>query len=170
MLLIVILALVFGRPFAELGTGLEGQALLLAMGAVFVVDVIMNVIWLVIRPRTNRIPKGWQEMIENGWGFLIAVVVFIGPLLEELVFRYFLVGSLYDVSPTLAIGLSGVLFGLVHSRNAFVKILMGGMYAWLYAASGTLLVPLVMHMFWNAGVLLIARKSINANMPAWRRW
>jgi membrane protease YdiL (CAAX protease family) len=170
MFLIVVLALVFGRPFAELdGSGWTQAELLKTVALVFGIDVVLNAIWISLAPK-RPLSKGWSDMVSNGWGFLIFVVVLFGPLLEEVIFRYLLVGSLHDVSPFLAIMMSGLLFGLVHDRAVPVKIVMGSMYAWIYIESGSLWVPLLMHAFWNAGTLLLSRRSINRRMNPWKNF
>lgn len=168
MFLIVVLTLIFGRPFAEFeGAGWTTTELLKMMGLVVVIKALVNVAWLAIAPK-RPVSNDWKTMIQKGWGTLILIVVVIGPVLEELVFRYLLVGGLYDVSPVLAILMSGLLFGLVHSRAPVLKILMGSLYAWIYIQSGSLWVPMALHMTWNAGVLFIARNDINKRIA--NRW
>lgn len=163
--LIVVLGVWLGRPFADLGSGWTLGRTFGAMGLVLLAAVVVNGAWLAMRGKNHPpMSKEWLDMIRQGWGFLIVMVVFVAPLLEELVFRYVLVGSLHDVSPVLAIGMSGLLFGLIHPRGPLPKVVMGCLYAWIYAESGSFWVPFALHSLWNAGVMLVARKSISRHM------
>jgi membrane protease YdiL (CAAX protease family) len=130
------------------------------MGAVFVIDLVVNALWMVVRgpyPRREAPPEHYRL----GWGPILFSLLIWAPLIEELVFRYVLVGALYDVSPVLAIGMSGVLFGLVHTRGPLPKIVMGCLFAWLYAASGSLWVPIALHAGWNALVVIAGYDAID---------
>ena len=148
----------FGRPFAELGEGWTIGYTLKMMGLVFLIDLVVNFLWSLL-PKPER-PKKSLEY-KYGWGPLLFSLLIWAPVVEELVFRYVLVGALYDVSPVLAIGMSGALFGLVHTRGPLPKIVMGSLFAWRYIASGSLWVPIGMHFAWNALVVLAGRNSID---------
>lgn len=88
----------------------------------------------------------WQsELI-----YFIAVVI-AAPLLEELIFRGILMGSLKKYSPAFALVFSALCFGLMH-MNLYQGISVFGMglaMGFMYLKSGSLQVPVFMHMVNN---------------------
>lgn len=165
---ILVLGLCFGRPFAELEGVWTLKETLTAMGLVLLVDLAVNGLWLALRDKEVQRSRMWTEMYSHGWGHIIFTVVLWAPVVEELVFRYVLVGALHDGHPTLAIVLSGLLFGLIHDRGWLPKTIMGCAFAWAYVQSGSLWVPLILHAGWNALCLLAARRAIDRKINGWR--
>jgi len=157
-LLVVVLGCWLGRPFAELGDGWSVAHTLRMMGVAFAVALLANLVAIALRG-----PSAPSKTASYGpsWAGVIFALLIWAPLAEELVFRYVLVGALHDVSPVLAIGMSGVLFGLVHARGPLPKIVMGCLFAWLYAKSGTLWVPIAMHFAWNGLCVLACHEEID---------
>jgi membrane protease YdiL (CAAX protease family) len=99
---------------------------------------------------------------------MIAAVVLVAPLLEEVVYRGAVQGCLRGLvrSPWPAIVLSALLFGSLHIGTA-AGVAIPGLIVFgfglgiVYERTGTLLAPLVMHSFFNAGniALLLALKE-----------
>lgn len=159
--LILVLCGLFGRPFADVGQGWSAWETLQMVGLVLGVSFVANLLWWPFRSRHRMTPEERREIVGTGWPVVIWSLLVWAPLGEEFVFRYVLVGALYDVSPTLAFGMSGVLFGLVHSRGPLPKIVMGALLAWLYVGSGTLWAPIAVHFVWNGLVVLASRDDID---------
>lgn len=168
ILAILVLGLCFGRPFAELEGVWTLRETVTAMAGVFLVDLVINGIWLALQDKETPRSRMWTDTYSRGWDHVIFNIVVFAPIVEELVFRYVLVGALHDGHPTLAIMLSGVLFGLIHARGWLPKSLMGCAFAWTYVQSGSLWVPLVLHAGWNAMCLLAAYRSIDRQINRWR--
>jgi membrane protease YdiL (CAAX protease family) len=89
---------------------------------------------------------------------LLSVTGFQAPLLEETVFRGFLLTSLTKVMPTWAAVLaSAVAFGIAHlsMRDLPVLVALGTWMGFMYVRSKNLLTPMLMHGTWNSFVLTL---------------
>ncbi|GMH39277.1 hypothetical protein BSKO_07175 [Bryopsis sp. KO-2023] len=98
---------------------------------------------------------------------LISVVGILAPLLEETVFRGFLLTSLTKWMPTpAAVVLSSVSFGLAHlSIKDFPYLTAVGMvWGFMYVRSRNLFTPMLMHCVWNSTVLSILFALVSAGV------
>lgn len=89
---------------------------------------------------------------------LLAVTGALAPVLEETVFRGFLLASLTKFMPTwAAVVASSVTFGIAHlsSRDFPVLTALGILLGFSYVRSKNLLTPIVIHGAWNSLVLTI---------------
>lgn len=86
--------------------------------------------------------------------FLVWLIVgFIGPVVEEIVFRGMILGGLRSTGRILsAIVLSGFLFGLMHlNLNQFsYTVIMGIFWGLLVEASGSILTSMICHISMNS--------------------
>ena len=104
------------------------------------------------------------DYIKNAPILSFATFVLIGPLLEEVTYRYFLFGSLRKIHPTLAIVFSGFIFMTVHGIAGFMKedvniikelillppyMFSGCMLAYAYNKSGNLATSTGTHVLNN---------------------
>lgn len=89
---------------------------------------------------------GQQRIV---WGLL---VIFIGPVMEELMFRGIVLQRLatkYDLKR--AILISSLMFGILHGDDGAVAAFVAGVIlAVLYIKSKTLIVPIMLHITHNA--------------------
>jgi membrane protease YdiL (CAAX protease family) len=84
----------------------------------------------------------------------------IAPFAEEVLYRGFLQQSLYKFMPTwCAVLVSAAGFSLVHASKHYkfpiAQFLLGLVLGWLYAVTGNLLPPVLMHGLWNAALFLV---------------
>lgn len=89
---------------------------------------------------------------------LFTTTAVLAPVLEETVFRGFLLPSLAKVMPTpLAVALSSVAFGLVHlsPRDTPQLTALGLLLGFFYVRSRNLLTPMMIHGVWNGTVLCV---------------
>ncbi len=79
------------------------------------------------------------------------VVVIIGPIFEELIFRKFIIDRLSRFGTTLAIVASSIAFGLFHGNfyQLFYAVLLGFVLGYIYVKTGDVRYPIVMHMLIN---------------------
>ncbi len=99
----------------------------------------------------------------SGWMLLlIAVVVVLVPLLEEVVFRGAIQGCLRSLtaSPWPGILLTSILFGVMHlnvAEPAAVPglVVFGTALGVVYERTGTLLAPVLMHALFNLGNIVL---------------
>ena len=96
------------------------------------------------------------------FGSLFAVTAVLAPILEEFVFRGFLLASLTKFMPVpAAVVTSSLGFGMAHlSVKDFPELtVLGMLLGFSYVRSRNLLTPIVIHGLWN-GTVLIALFSI----------
>jgi uncharacterized protein len=77
----------------------------------------------------------------------------IAPILEELIFRKIIFGSLYKrTNFFLAALLSAFIFGIIHGEPEHILIYasMGFVFAFLYVKTESILVPIIVHMTLNS--------------------
>ena len=88
----------------------------------------------------------------------IIVTSIIGPILEEIVFRKVIFGSLYKRFNFWIAGiLSSVIFAAIHFdfSHLLIYTAMGLTFAFLYVKTKRLIVPIIAHMTMNTFVVLI---------------
>ncbi|HEU5139489.1 MAG TPA: type II CAAX endopeptidase family protein [Bacillales bacterium] len=88
----------------------------------------------------------------------IVVVAIIGPIMEEIVFRKVIFGRLYKKFDfAIAAIISSLLFGLAHVElvHLLTYTSMGFVFAFLYAKTKRILVPIVAHASMNTFVVLM---------------
>lgn len=98
----------------------------------------------------------------------ILVVVIAAPIVEELVFRKFLVDRLTKYGQGLAILVSAVAFGLYHGNiiQFVYATLLGMVLAYVYIKSGKIKYSIVLHMiinFWGSIVPIVTLQVSHYN-------
>ncbi|WP_026678652.1 CPBP family intramembrane glutamic endopeptidase [Fictibacillus gelatini] len=90
--------------------------------------------------------------------YFIVVTSIIGPILEEIIFRKIIFGSLYNRFNFLIAGLiSSLVFAAVHGdfKHLLVYTMMGFVFAFLYVKTKRILVPIVAHASMNTLVFIL---------------
>ncbi|CAI5525205.1 unnamed protein product [Closterium sp. Naga37s-1] len=91
-------------------------------------------------------------------GALIFVAGVLAPILEETIFRAFLLTSLTKWMPVpLAVAGSACAFAAAHmTPNEFPKLAaLGLVLGFTYVRTRNLLTPIIIHSVWNSGVIII---------------
>jgi len=97
------------------------------------------------------------------WLMSAVYLSFIGPVVEELIFRGLLLKRLgKKVNMTFSIIVTNILFGILH-MDLFGAFVFGFIASLLYLHSGNLLVPILVHIFNNLFVTVLM--AINPPMP-----
>ncbi|XP_077224550.1 CAAX amino terminal protease family protein [Tasmannia lanceolata] len=89
---------------------------------------------------------------------LVGITGFMAPLLEETVFRGFLMVSLTKWFPApVSVLLSAAVFALAHfTPGEFPQLfVLGVVLGFSYAQTRNLLTPMAIHSLWNSGVILL---------------
>lgn len=89
---------------------------------------------------------------------LIIVVSVIGPILEEIIFRKIIFGTLYQkYNFWIAAIISSVIFALVHMEPEHVLLYsaVGLTFAYLYIKTKRILVPIIAHVSMNTFVIVV---------------
>lgn len=97
------------------------------------------------------------ELGAGGTGLLLLGGAVIGPIAEELLFR----GTLLPffarfMTPWRAIVLQGLLFGVLHTQHGISivgPLVLGMILGWARARSGSVRIPILLHMTFNAASL-----------------
>ncbi len=82
---------------------------------------------------------------------IILVVVIIGPIVEELIFRKLMLDRLSVHGETFALIITSVAFGIFHNNiyQLFYATLLGILLGYLYLKSGDIKLPIILHMLMN---------------------
>ncbi|MBS2967482.1 CPBP family intramembrane metalloprotease [Metabacillus sp. KIGAM252] len=89
---------------------------------------------------------------------MIFVVSIAGPILEEIVFRKIIFGTIYKrTNFVLAALISSVIFAVVHQDPAHILLYsaMGFTFAFLYVKTKRIIVPIIAHLSMNTLVVVI---------------
>lgn len=88
----------------------------------------------------------------------IVIISVLGPILEELVFRKAIFGSLHKrMNFFFAALLSGVIFAAVHQdfSHLLIYTAMGMVFAFLYVETKRIIVPIIAHMAINTFAVIV---------------
>lgn len=99
------------------------------------------------------------EIMEITKGFLPFMIVpaIIAPILEEIIFRKIIFGSLYRrFNFIIAVLTSSLIFAALHLDfdHLLVYTLVGGVFAFLYAKTKRIIVPIIAHTAMNSFAIL----------------
>ncbi|MEG0919689.1 MAG: type II CAAX endopeptidase family protein [Anaerovoracaceae bacterium] len=83
--------------------------------------------------------------------YILGVVVFLGPIIEELIFRQVILTRLMVYGKRGAILISSLMFALYHGNieQLFYTFFMGAILAIVMSKTGNLIYPIIIHVFLN---------------------
>ncbi len=132
----------------ELMTALfAGEALMIA-GNYVGIALMAIVEGIIGQPISN----GTADLISDAPIWLLAlIVVVIGPIVEELIFRKLVIDRLSVHGELFAIIVSSVAFGIFHQNiyQLFYATLLGFLLGYVYLKCGDIKVPVLIHMVMN---------------------
>lgn len=148
-------------PAAENGTPLRPAhlggfdffiAMLMALGIMQVGNAVGNVINAILALSTGSSSiSGLNTIITMNPIATFAVVVVIGPIAEELIFRKVIIDRMSAYGAPVAALMSAMVFGLVHGniQQYFYAFAVGLFFAFIYLRTGTIRMTILMHMCVN---------------------
>ena len=170
-----ILALIFRRPARSnaprerLSAG--DAVLLIAFGMAFCVlsNYLVNY-WLEFVSMFGVEPFEGDYHNTGGWLALVLnlfTYALLPGIVEELVFRGWILGSLRPFGERRALVLSALIFGLMHGNLTQLPfaLLLGLLFGFLYLRTGRLWVGMVIHMLNNALSVVLDYINANAGLP-----
>lgn len=98
-----------------------------------------------------------MNIIEASPLFVI-IPALIAPILEEIVFRKIIFGTLYKrTNFFIAAILSAIIFGLIHGEPEHILVYtsMGFVFAFLYVKTKRIIVPTIVHMLLNSLTIIL---------------
>jgi membrane protease YdiL (CAAX protease family) len=137
---------------------------------VLLFGVISPIVSLIPIPEFLR--QVWEDTANQTGIFTFITMVIAAPILEELLFRGIILdGLLKKYSPTTAILLSSILFGIAHLNPwQFVMALLIGVFSgWIYSETRSLLPSIIIHTTGNFAAFILrfilsdSNVSINAS-------
>ena len=139
------------RLFQSTLAGKMGSESLIAwlVGAVAVATSLTVAVRLLMMPRMAPMD---EASLDDQWTPTF-VIGLLGPITEEVLFRALLFARcarFIGVAP--AALFSGVAFGLMHGSDAASAAQKGMLYGIVYSLTGSLLVPIAMHVGWNSAL------------------
>ncbi|QHE50861.1 CPBP family intramembrane glutamic endopeptidase [Pontibacillus sp. HMF3514] len=109
-----------------------------------------------IQPESQN-TQNLMEIAKATPAFII-IIALIAPILEEIIFRKIIFGSLYKVTNFwIAVFSSSLIFAFVHwdFEHILKYSAMGFVFAFLYVKTKRIIVPIIAHMMMNLIVVLI---------------
>lgn len=169
-LVIVLILLIPERHLRSRGRSAEGLSLLWAVGGVFALFALQFMasfinITLFGEPPKSAHTQDVVQLARMSPLFILAVGV-IGPMLEEIVFRKILYGSLRKkMGFILAASISSIIFAFGHLdiQHLLIYFVIGFFLCYAYYKTGRIAVNMFMHAAMNAIVIAI---SLNVPAPA----
>ncbi|MDQ0208530.1 CPBP family intramembrane glutamic endopeptidase [Alkalicoccobacillus murimartini] len=96
--------------------------------------------------------------LSRAFPFMIVIIAILGPIIEEIVFRKVLFGSLHKkLNFFFASTLSSLIFAAAHwdFEHLLIYLAMGYAFAFLYVISKRIIVPIIAHVALNSFVVLV---------------
>lgn len=128
-------------------------AVVMAFGAVYLTNIVGNVITLIIGMlKGGAVENQLASVTESVSLWTIAFwMVLCAPVMEEYVFRKMIVDRTVRYGEGPAVLVSGLMFGLFHGNlNQFVyAFALGMLLAYLYVKTGNLKITIAIHMMIN---------------------
>ena len=121
---------------------------LICQAAMTVGNIIGTIINSVLGIFSLSSTSGIDDMIMNSpiW-IIVLVVVVIGPIVEELMFRKILMDKIGIYGDRIAIVVSAVSFGLFHGNISqfFYAAILGAILAYVYSKTSNIIYPIILH-------------------------
>lgn len=96
---------------------------------------------------------------------MLTYVCFVGPILEETLFRGLILQSLRPWGDKLAIVVSGVLFGLMHMNlfQGLTAALLGMLFGFVAIKSGSIIPTVILHILYNSTLMAFELRGLEDN-------
>lgn len=137
-----------------------GPVLLLIPGLLLLGGLLEQLVILLFPMSRSQI-EGAHQFLTGGLGAIVLVCL-IAPIVEEMLFRgVILRGFLRRYPPSVAIVHSSAVFGMAHLNvyQFMLAFLLGLLLGKLYERTRSLLPGMLVHGFYNTGVVILAYRS-----------
>jgi uncharacterized protein len=124
-------------------------------------SIIIEVFVLGIQPGSQNTMD--IMTIARAFPIFIVIVSIIAPILEEIIFRKIIFGSIYKRTNFIIAALaSALIFALVHNdfSHTLTYMAMGIVFAFLYVKTKRIIVPIIAHMSMNT-ITVIAQLQLD---------
>ncbi len=143
-------------PFVKLRLSIMAMLLILMLGGVIVIDYLTAASEIVL-PLPEEIKETLEKVMAAPsadvvmWKFFVLCVV--PAVCEEIFFRGFFQTSLTArMGVAKAIVITAIVFAVMHGNFQYVHlyVLLGLIFGWVYAVTGSLWAPIICHVFNNS--------------------
>lgn len=96
---------------------------------------------------------GFGDLSFGWWNLVLLYIAFavVTPIKEEIFFRGLLYGLLSEkINFWFGLIVSSIIFGLLHQGSEISATIMGMTFILLYKVTKSLVVPIILHVIWNA--------------------
>ena len=156
--LLLLLSFSYARWFDMISFGVLSKKQLLLFIGIFLLSVLETLVYIHFFALSSG--SGVQHLAEVSRGISLSLILttsVFGPIQEELIFRGFLQGAVFDNS-WLGLVLTSSLFSFMHGPSnvpSFIFYLLGGLLLGVaYKKNQNLWFSTLVHMFYNAWPLL----------------
>ena len=125
----------------------------ICMGGVYFGNLIGQFLMTVVsvvtgEPMVNQVEEMILDM--SLWAVILSAVI-MAPIMEELVFRKFVLDRLAGYGPAVSMFVSALVFGLAHGNfyQFFYAFLLGLIFAYIYLRTGKVRYSMLLHMMIN---------------------
>ena len=143
--------------------GIAILALLTIYLAAFVYERVLSVFgdWSPTEEQ-GLVPDGWDSSRAGAFVAFFLVVTLVAPAVEELTYRGLGLSLLAPYGPTLAILVTGILFGAAHGLLIALPILavFGIVVGWLRVRTASIYPPMLLHATFNGTALLVSVSGV----------
>jgi len=130
------------------------------MGGTFIVNVLGSGLIKLAVPMSQQAINNFYQAYDANIFLVLLGLGFIFPVIEEIIFRGIILrGFLAHYKPWQAIGLSALLFVIIHLNiwQAFTALLTGIVLGWIYFKTRSLLLVIVGHMINNWFSIIVTK-------------
>lgn len=150
----------------SLGIGKLIMCLIAAQGLAYITNLLSQIIVL---PAYSVSGTDYENVImtltsQGGEWIQNLIIVVIGPLVEELIFRKGLIDRLNVYGGKRAVIVSAVLFGLFHGnlQQIFYAAVIGLVFGYVYQRTGNILYSWILHMIVNFNGSVLSLKVLES--------
>lgn len=126
---------------------------LMSLGVMHIGSMISNIFSVFFEKATNsELVNSVSQMISQTNVFItIAVVVIIGPIIEEIVYRKMVLDRIRIYGEKYAVIFSSILFALAHGNffQVFYSFGLGCIFGYLYIKTNNIKITIALHIFLN---------------------
>lgn len=161
LIILFIMRKEFGENFGSRDKASVGASIGWAIGGVFLALISQSIAGMIeqmVGIKTGS--ENTQEIMSliNEVPAVIIVSSIAGPILEELIFRKIIFGSLYKrFNFFISALISSIIFGLAHFELVHILLYsaMGFTFAFLYVRTNRIIVPMFAHIAMNTLVVIV---------------
>lgn len=161
----VLVAVCCGRRYFPLSPaepcapGVAFGGTLAAIGGCMLTSMVVSFLLAYLSQFGVPMPEQPQLMVDNPTSLVLGLIVMavLPALLEELVFRGYVLRALRPYGDLFAVLVSAALFGLIHSNIQQVPFafVVGILLGWLYVSTNNIWLPVTVHFCNNAVSVLL---------------